>query len=70
MFGSYAAVDNFNMSLCKGQICCLLGHNGAGKTTILNMLIGAHKPSSGTIKFRELDVRNDVMEIRLAIGLC
>jgi len=64
-FGSYYAVDNFCLNLPKDQIFCLLGHNGAGKTTALNMLIGHHKPSSGTIMLENLDIRKDLDEIRL-----
>ena len=64
-FGSYSAVDNLCLNLPKDQIFCLLGHNGAGKTTALNMLIGHHKPSSGTIMLENLDIRKDLDEIRL-----
>jgi ABC-type multidrug transport system ATPase subunit len=70
-FGSYTAVDNLTLSLGEDQIFCLLGHNGAGKTTILNLLIGIHKPSKGTIKVgKDLDVRYDMAEIRLKLGIC
>jgi ABC-type multidrug transport system ATPase subunit len=64
----------------------MLGHNGAGKTTTLNLLIGYHKPTHGTIKLKNdgknnlngfgvigsnyLDVRTDLPEIRLKMGLC
>jgi ABC-type bacteriocin/lantibiotic exporter with double-glycine peptidase domain len=64
-FGSYSAVDNLCLNLPKDQIFCLLGHNGAGKTTALNMLIGHHKPSSGTILLENLDIRKDLDDIRL-----
>ena len=64
-FGSYSAVDNLCLNLPTDQIFCLLGHNGAGKTTALNMLIGHHKPSSGTIMLENLDIRKDLDDIRL-----
>jgi len=47
-----------------------LGHNGAGKTTALNLLIGHHKPSSGTILLENLDILSDLDEIRLKLGVC
>ena len=40
MFGSFTAVDSLNLDLFKDEIFCFLGHNGAGKTTSLNVLIG------------------------------
>ena len=64
-------MDNLTLNLGEDQIYCLLGHNGAGKTTILNLLIGIHKPSKGTIKVgKDLDVRYDMAEIRLKLGIC
>jgi ABC-type uncharacterized transport system ATPase subunit len=39
-FGSFTAVDNLNLNINKDEIFCFLGHNGAGKTTSLNVLIG------------------------------
>lgn len=41
-FGSYKAVDGLTLNIFEDQIFCFLGHNGAGKTTALNMLIGHH----------------------------
>jgi len=41
------AVDNLNLSFYPGQISCLLGHNGAGKTTVLSVLTGLYTPTSG-----------------------
>jgi ABC-type multidrug transport system ATPase subunit len=49
----------------------LLGHNGAGKTTALNLLIGRHKPNEGTIVMENnLDIRKDLEAIRMRIGVC
>ncbi len=48
-FGTYKAVDDLSMNLQQDQVFCFLGHNGAGKTTALNMLIGLHKPTQGNI---------------------
>jgi ABC-type siderophore export system fused ATPase/permease subunit len=39
-FGSFTAVDSMNLNLYKDEIFCFLGHNGAGKTTSLNVLMG------------------------------
>jgi ABC-type multidrug transport system ATPase subunit len=49
-FGSFTAVDDLSLSLFKDEIFCFLGHNGAGKTTSLNVLMGKIRPSQGTVK--------------------
>lgn len=48
-FGDFVAVDNVSLSIYKGEIFCLLGGSGCGKTTLLRMLAGFETPSSGRI---------------------
>ena len=48
-FGDFVAVDNVSLSVFKGEIFCLLGGSGCGKTTLLRMLAGFDSPSSGRI---------------------
>lgn len=48
-YGDVTAVDQVSFTIGKGEIVGLLGHNGAGKTTILKMLTGYLEPTSGTI---------------------
>ena len=48
-FGGLRAVDEFNITIEKGQLYGLIGPNAAGKTTICNMLTGVYKPTDGTI---------------------
>ena len=43
------AVDNVSFEIEKGEFCVVLGPSGAGKTTILNLLGGMDKATSGTI---------------------
>lgn len=54
----------------EGEIFCLLGHNGAGKTTIINMLTGLFAPSSGIATIYGLDVVTQMDEIRKTMGVC
>jgi ABC-2 type transport system ATP-binding protein len=48
-FDGVVAVDHFNFKLHHGEVLGLLGANGAGKTTSMNMLLGLTTPTSGTI---------------------
>ncbi|MDH4022106.1 MAG: polyamine ABC transporter ATP-binding protein [Gammaproteobacteria bacterium] len=48
-FGDFVAVDNVSLSIFKGEIFCLLGGSGCGKTTLLRMLAGFETPTSGRI---------------------
>ena len=50
-FGGLTAVNNLSFTLDQGEIVGLIGPNGAGKTTCFNMVSGAMRPSSGTIRF-------------------
>ena len=49
-FGEISAVKDVHLHVKKGEIYGLLGRNGAGKTTIMKMLLGLTKPSNGTIQ--------------------
>ncbi len=43
-FGDFVAVDNVSLTVLKGEIFCLLGGSGCGKTTLLRMLAGFEDP--------------------------
>ena len=49
-YGSTLAVDNVSFEITNGEVVGLLGHNGAGKTTIMKMITGFIEPSSGTVE--------------------
>ena len=59
-FGDFVAVEEFNLSVDKGEFICLLGPSGCGKTTTLQMVAGLVQPTSGRI---ELDGR-DITKLR------
>ena len=48
----------------------LLGHNGAGKTSTINMLTGIIQPTRGTVFIDGLSLVDDIDVIRKNIGLC
>lgn len=50
-FGAVVAAKNLNISITKGEIVGVIGSNGAGKTTFINMVTGYLAPSDGEILF-------------------
>lgn len=48
-FGNVIALNNISMSVRSGEVHCLLGDNGAGKSTMIRILSGVHKASSGEV---------------------
>ena len=55
-FKGLQAVKNVSLSLEQGGIYGLIGTNGAGKTTVINMLSGVLTPTSGSIRFEGTDI--------------
>lgn len=58
-FGEAVAVNNISFTVGRGEIFALLGPDGAGKTTMLRMLIGAIAPTRGTITVDGFDVTRE-----------
>ena len=50
-FGGLCAVADFNFSLAPQELVGIIGHNGAGKTTIFNLISGVYRATEGTIRF-------------------
>src|SRR3984893_2156431 len=48
-YGNFTAVDNVNLTIYRGEMFALVGASGCGKTTLLRMLAGFARQSSGTI---------------------
>lgn len=55
-FGGIQAVEDFSMTMDKGELRCLIGPNGAGKTTVFKMVMGVYPASSGRILFQGEDI--------------
>ena len=68
-FGGLKAVDNVDISVRRGGVHALIGPNGSGKTTTLNVLSGLYKATSGTIKLDGTDITNMPPHQRTAAGL-
>lgn len=68
-FGSFRAVSNLNFRIGKGEIFGLLGPNGSGKTTTLNMISGLTDPTSGQVKVFGLNPRKQSASVRRLLGV-
>lgn len=55
-FGAVVAAAEVNVRVAEGEVVGVIGANGAGKTTFINMVTGYLKPSAGTVHFRGRDI--------------
>src|SRR5260370_22791070 len=67
-YRSLTAVDCLDLSVRRGEVFCLFGPNGSGKTTFLRILTGYISPSSGRITVAGHDVVRDGLAARRRIG--
>src|SRR5579863_531825 len=67
-FGTFKAVDSLSLTVKQGEIFGLLGPNGSGKTTTINMISGLSIPTSGTVHVLGYDVRHDARKVRQILG--
>lgn len=54
-FGSHLAVDHLSLNVGRGEIVVLLGQTGAGKSTVLNLIMGTTAPNEGTVRVAGVD---------------
>ncbi|MSQ91352.1 MAG: polyamine ABC transporter ATP-binding protein [Gammaproteobacteria bacterium] len=55
-FGDFVAVDDVTLNIYRGEIFCLLGGSGCGKTTLLRMMAGFEAPTAGSISLDGVDI--------------
>src|SRR5205085_2575355 len=67
-FGTCKAVDHLDLTVRQGEIFGLLGPNGSGKTTTINMISGLSVPTSGEVRVLGLDVRRQARQVRQILG--
>ena len=65
----FKALSNINLEINKGEIFAMLGPNGAGKTSLISIICGIVKPTSGKITVENFDIIKDYRETRSRIGL-
>jgi ABC-type multidrug transport system ATPase subunit len=66
----FIAVNDLTMNLYEGQISVILGHNGAGKTTAINLMTGMLAPDGGDCVVYGKSVRGNIRGVRQEIGFC
>lgn len=67
-YGDFTAVDDVSFRIGRGEVVGLLGHNGAGKTSIMKMLTGYLEPTSGSVRIDGELMRPDATALRARIG--
>jgi ABC-2 type transport system ATP-binding protein len=67
-YGDTVAVDNVTTEIQRGEVVGLLGHNGAGKTTVMKILTGYLDASAGSVQVDGLDVDSHRSEVQTRIG--
>ena len=68
IFNDNKAVNDLSLAIKEGEIYGLLGHNGAGKSTTINILLGFLQPDSGTATINSIDISSNYNEARKCIG--
>jgi branched-chain amino acid transport system ATP-binding protein len=68
-FGETHAVDNVDFQIQEGEVLSLIGSNGAGKTSMVNLISGLLHPDSGSIVFRGQDITTLPVHGRIKAGI-
>jgi len=70
VFGAVTAASNISVALEEDSIVGLIGGNGAGKTTFLNLVTGYLAPTSGTVRFQGRDITGLAPRRITRLGIC
>jgi ABC-2 type transport system ATP-binding protein len=65
----FEALKKINLNIKKGEIFAMLGPNGAGKTSLISIICGIVKPTSGKVTVDGYDIIDNYRETRSRIGL-
>lgn len=68
-YGESHILRDISVEVQKGQVVCLMGRNGVGKTTLLKTIMGLLKPRSGKIYLNQKEVSQTTPEHRVGYGL-
>ena len=70
-FPGVKALDNVSLTVHRGTVHALMGENGAGKRTLMNILTGIYRPDSGKIYYKgqKCSLKNPKMAVSMGIGM-
>jgi cell division transport system ATP-binding protein len=66
------ALEDVNLTVSAGEFVSIVGHSGAGKTTLIKMILAEEEPTQGSVFFESVDIHNlrqrDLINLRRRIG--
>ena len=68
-FGGRRVVDGLSFDVRKGEVFALLGHNGAGKSTTIDLILGLKAPESGTATVLGMDAAKNRKQVFERVGV-
>jgi urea transport system ATP-binding protein len=68
-YGESHILRNVDLNIYAGEMVCLIGRNGVGKTTLLKTLMGILKPRAGVINYEQQNLINKTSDQRARLGL-
>ena len=68
-FGSRTVVDNLSFDVKRGEVFALLGHNGAGKSTTIDLILGLKTPDRGSAQILGLDAAKNRKQVFERVGV-
>lgn len=67
-YGSQVALKGLNLKIASGEVFCLLGANGAGKSTTIKLFLNLINPTSGSVRIGGLDPQTHSSEAKSLLG--
>ncbi|MFP3154683.1 sugar ABC transporter ATP-binding protein [Lachnospiraceae bacterium ZAX-1] len=69
VFPGVVALDDVSLSFEKGEVHAIAGENGAGKSTFIKVITGAHKPTSGSMFYNGEEIKNNSPILSMKLGI-
>lgn len=71
-YGDESSLDTINLTVNQGEFVSIVGHSGAGKTTLIKLILAEEKPTQGTVYFESQDIHKlsskEMTKLRRKIG--
>ena len=67
--GNRKVVDDLSFDVEKGEVFALLGHNGAGKSTTIDLILGLKAPNGGSAKILGMDAAKNRKQVFERVGV-